>query len=248
MAGDRISEAYEGKLSKIMQENSKKRIDWFCDQINENNILDIGCSQGILPILLGRKGLTVTGIDNDEESINYAEDMLSKENDDVKNKVNFICDDFLEYDFSDKKFAVIVMGEVLEHLDEPLVFLQKASSLLMTEGKFIVSVPFGINRHPDHKRTYYFYNFYKQVNQYFSVEEVIYMGKWIAFKAVSKNNLETKALLINENTFKNYENAVYNLDLYYEKEKNDLKEKNESLSDKNKKIDSKNKDLQKKEE
>ena len=141
MAGDRISEAYEGKISEGAQVSSKKRIDWFCDQISENNILDIGCSQGILPILLGRKGLIVTGIDNDEESINYAKDMLSKENDDVKYKVKFICDDFLEYDFGDKKFAVIVMGEVLEHLDEPLVFLKKASSLLMPEGKFIVSVP-----------------------------------------------------------------------------------------------------------
>ena len=243
MAGDRISEAYEGKISEGAQVSSKKRIDWFCDQISENNILDIGCSQGILPILLGRKGLIVTGIDNDEESINYAKDMLSKENDDVKYKVKFICDDFLEYDFGDKKFAVIVMGEVLEHLDEPLVFLKKASSLLMPEGKFIVSVPFGINRHPDHKRTYYFYNFYKQVNQYFSVEEVIYMGKWIAFKAVSKNNNNAKAITLDDSIFQEYENAVLDLDVIRETEKNELKDKLVNSYEYNKSLKEEKKDL-----
>jgi len=41
MTGDRISEAYNGKLSKIMKENSQRRIDWFCDKVKGENVLDI---------------------------------------------------------------------------------------------------------------------------------------------------------------------------------------------------------------
>ena len=236
MAGDRISEAYEGKLSKIMQQNAKKRMDWFCDQINCTNVLDIGCSQGILPVLLGRKGINVIGVDNDQDSIAYAEELLSKESEQVQKCVKFICDDFLKLDFGDKKFNTIVMGEVLEHLENPLDFLKKASELLDANGELIVSVPFGINRHPDHKRTYYFYNFYSQVNQYFKVYDAIYMGKWVAFKAASQENDNISPLEINEDTFCQFEKAVSFLDEYYEKEKNTLKEKNNELLTTNNKL------------
>ena len=246
MAGDRISEAYEGKIGENAQNSSKKRIDWFCEQINKKNVLDVGCSQGILPVLLGRKGICVTGIDNDEKSIEYARDLLSKESSDVKNNVNFICNDFLKYDFNGNKFDTIVMGEVLEHLENPLDFLNKASLLLKKEGQFIVSVPFGINRHPDHKRTYYFYNFYNQVNEYFCVEEVIYMGKWIAFKAASKENPNKKMIKFDEKILDEFESAVIQLDKIREIEKNEIKTKLANTYEYNKTLKQNKAELEKK--
>lgn len=224
MAGDRISEAYEGKLSEAMHTNSRKRIDWFCDNVTGQNILDIGCSQGILPILLGKKGCSVVGIDNDKDSIAYALNALKSEDISVQERVEFICGDFLEHDFGDSKFDTIVMGEVMEHLFNPLLFLKKATELLKDDGLFVVSVPFGINRHPDHKRTYYFYDFYNQVNAYFCVEKVIFMGKWIAIKAVSKEN-SLKMPIQLDTMYPRLENAIYTLEEILEKERNDLKSK-----------------------
>ena len=225
MAGDRISEAYEGKINENAQQSSKMRIDWFSRCIKGEDILDIGCSQGILPILLGRKGKKVVGIDNDYESIDYAINSLEKEEKYVRENVSFICDDFIQRDFNGHKFDTIVLGEVLEHLFNPMLVLEKAAMLLKDDGLIIVSVPFGINRHPDHKRTYYFIELYNQVDKHFCVENVNFMGKWIAMLATSKSNANKQKLDINSTILMRFEEAVYNLDEIREGEKNEIKNK-----------------------
>lgn len=54
---DKIAESYEGIMGGFSQKKSKKRIDWICAQVQGNTVLDIGCSQGICEVLLGRRGL-----------------------------------------------------------------------------------------------------------------------------------------------------------------------------------------------
>ena len=241
MTGDRISEAYNGKLSKIMKENSQRRIDWFCDKVKGENVLDIGCSQGILPILLGRKNKNVIGIDNDINAINYALEEQKSEEQSVKEKVRFICDDFLTHDF-EEKFDTVIMGEILEHLFNPQLFLKKASVLLKEDGVFLASVPFGINRYPDHKRTYYFYNFYNQINEFFKVQRVIFMGKWIAVIAYSKKSDISEQDGMEKDFLEEYENAVYFLEESWEKK---LKQEQESFNEKIEQLNNFNGELNK---
>ena len=54
MAGDRIWEAYSGKLGNTMMKSSKGRIDWICSKVEGSYVLDVGCSQGISSIILAK--------------------------------------------------------------------------------------------------------------------------------------------------------------------------------------------------
>ena len=224
MAGDRISEAYEGKLSEAMKINSQKRIDWTCSMIHGQHVLDIGCSQGILAVLAGRNGKTVLGIDNDDEAIKYALNMLENEEDSIKHSVNFVCADFLNYDFCEQRFDTIVIGEVLEHLYKPELFIEKISELLTPDGVVIASVPFGINRHPDHKKTYYFLDLFYELNRFLKVYDVFYMGKWVAMLATQQKNEVKQALSLDEKTWVSFENAVGYLEENWEKDKLSIKQ------------------------
>jgi 2-polyprenyl-3-methyl-5-hydroxy-6-metoxy-1,4-benzoquinol methylase len=62
--------------------------------------------------------------------------------------------DFLEYSTSER-YDVIVMGEVLEHVETPTEFLKKAHYLLKTDGELFVST--AINS-PDPDHIYQFHN------------------------------------------------------------------------------------------
>ncbi len=64
MNDDRISEVYRGEIwAEPAQDRARRRINWMCSSAIGDKVLDIGTSQGIAAILLGREGFTVTGVD-----------------------------------------------------------------------------------------------------------------------------------------------------------------------------------------
>ncbi len=180
MAGDRISEAYLGQLSERMKHNSRERINWILNRISGNNVLDVGCSQGIIEYSV-ENVKKILGIDNNPEAIEYAKKILKgRKNTDCE--VAFITGDFLAYDFGEVIFDCIIMCEVLEHLYSPELFIEKAYSLL-NGGQFIVTVPFGINRHPDHKQTFYADEIVDMIADRFYIREIAFVGNCIAIDA-----------------------------------------------------------------
>ncbi len=55
MNDDRISEVYKGEIwTDALQNRARRRIHWMCSQVVGDSVVDIGCSQGIASILLGR--------------------------------------------------------------------------------------------------------------------------------------------------------------------------------------------------
>lgn len=56
----------------------------------------------------------------------------------LSDKCNVIQKDFFEYDVHDK-FDCIVMGEVLEHVEQPFLMLKKIYELLTKDGKAFIS-------------------------------------------------------------------------------------------------------------
>lgn len=199
---DRIYEGYHGGLGALSQENSQKRIDWICECVKGKRVLDIGCSQGICEILLSRKGKTIIGIDCDEDAIEFAKNTLKEENEEVRNRVRFLQMDFLDEEYPDdlpRIFDTVLLTEVLEHLHFPIKMVEKAAALLKENGEMIVTVPFGVNDHPDHKQTFYINRIIDILSPYVCIENVNFMGRWIGFvckKSVSKIAPETKKLML----------------------------------------------------
>lgn len=178
---DRIYDAYMGEMGEEFQQKTKERIHWICDHAVGKSVLDVGCSQGIGSILLGRRGFSVCGMDVNEQAIYFAQNLLNEESETTQKNVIFRCDDFIEYAIGKVKADTVIFGEVLEHLTRPDLFIVKAYQVLNESGTLIITVPFGINDDPDHKQTFYFSRLYRMIFKYFTVETVKVFGKWIGF-------------------------------------------------------------------
>lgn len=181
---DRIMDAYYGKMGEEFMRKTQQRVHWVCAQTRGRRVLDVGCSQGIVPILLGREGRDVLGLDPDEQAIEVAKAYLASGPAHASANVDFVVGDFIRHDFGDRKFDAVVMSEVLEHLVDPVPFIERAAALLEPSGRLVVTVPFGINDFIDHKRTYYLTEPYQLLSRWFHIETVQLFGRWIGFAGV----------------------------------------------------------------
>jgi SAM-dependent methyltransferase len=93
--------------------------------LSGNKILDIGCYDGFL----------LSHIDA-AEKFGIDVEVLKKYPD-----IQYIEGDFMRYDFKDKEFDRIFAFDVLEHVREDRIFLEKIIQLLSTEGMAILSTP-----------------------------------------------------------------------------------------------------------
>ncbi len=104
---DRIAEAYEGSMGERFMLRLQERVGWICDRAGIGAVLDVGCSQGTCPLLLGRGGAEVTGIDIDTEAIRYATGKLLEEPVEVQARVRYLCADFLAVDLPENHFDAV---------------------------------------------------------------------------------------------------------------------------------------------
>lgn len=105
--------------------------------VSSLHLLDVGCGNASqLAIPLARLGYDVTGIDLHEDSIAEA----IKNSSDLDN-VRFICGAVGELERND--FDVIILSEVLEHVDDPKLLLETSLTRMRPDGLVIVTVPNG---------------------------------------------------------------------------------------------------------
>ena len=128
---------------KILHQIKSHRMSYILDQINNRNIrnlkiLDVGCGGGIICEPLSRLGAKVTGIDFAPNNI-IAAKIHSKKN---KLKINYINKD-IEKAKLEEKFDIILMFEVLEHLDNWKKTIKNIKKNLNKNGLIIIST---INR------------------------------------------------------------------------------------------------------
>ena len=128
---------------KILHQIKSHRMTYILDQIGNRDIkklriLDVGCGGGIICEPLARLGAKVTGIDFAPNNISAAK-IHSKKN---KLKINYIHKD-VEKSKLDGKFDLILMFEVLEHLDDWKKTIKKIKKNLNKNGIIIIST---INR------------------------------------------------------------------------------------------------------
>ena len=180
---DRVAEAYYGLMGPKFMRDTQNRIHWICRQIEGKHVLDVGCSQGIVPILLAREGLKVIGIDSSPKAIDEANHYLGIEPKQVRKNVSFVNSDFLSWDFHGLKVDTVVMSEVLEHLTRPNCFIEAAARILANRGRLIVTVPFGINDFIDHKHTFYILKPLRLISKHFDFVDIEVLGNWLGVVA-----------------------------------------------------------------
>ena len=128
---------------KILHDIQPIRMKYILEALNKKNlsntqVLDIGCGGGIVSEGLSKIGATVTGIDFVKENINVAKMHAKKKN----LKINYFVKDF-EKEKITYKYDVIIILEVLEHLNNWEKFIKKIKLSLKKNGTLIIST---INR------------------------------------------------------------------------------------------------------
>ncbi|WP_085705839.1 glycosyltransferase [Pseudomonas sp. B8(2017)] len=181
---DRVMEAYYGKLGEQFMRETQSRIHWICAQVKGRRILDVGCSQGIVPLLLAREGCQVTGVDTSPQAIEEAKGYLSAEPAHIQQNVTYINSDFLALDTLEVEPDTVVISEVLEHLVRPELFIEKAHDLLKQGGRLVITVPFGVNDFIDHKHTFYLMEPFRLLAEHLQIIDVKMLGKWLGIVAV----------------------------------------------------------------
>ena len=98
-------------------------------------VLDVGCATGYLARALAERGCTVSGVEFDAEAAEEARPHLER----------LVIGDLETMDlaeaFGEDRFDVIVFGDVLEHLRDPLPVLRGARALLADRGSVVASIP-----------------------------------------------------------------------------------------------------------
>ena len=183
---DQIYDVYYGnKRGNWSQEIARRRIDFIVDNCLGPSVLDVGCSQGVSSILLGKKGLEVIGLDKSKLVINKANDFLKNEPKYIQNRVKFINLDFNEYK-PNKKFNTIILGELIEHIDDPEKLIINTKNIIQENGRVIITTPFGYLPHPGHKQIFTLSSFVKLIDKYYTPEQLFIRDNYIYFIGVNK--------------------------------------------------------------
>ena len=129
-----------GELSSLHKINPA-RFQYIEEQIkkhfNKTNIisaLDIGCGGGLISEPLAQLGVNVTAIDASEKSIKIAKTHAKKQ----KLKIDYKCS-LIEDMPKSKKYDVITALEIIEHIDNPEIFIKNCKKLLKPNGILIIS-------------------------------------------------------------------------------------------------------------
>ena len=133
---------------KILHTLTPLRIKYIKDMLNNKTskkidnrkmkILDLGCGGGIVCEPLARIGFDVTGIDFVKSNIDIAKNHAQKS----KLKIKYFHKNISSLNLN-KKYDVILLLEVLEHLDDWQNIINILNKNLKSQGKLIIST---INR------------------------------------------------------------------------------------------------------
>ena len=98
------------------------------------NILDIGCGGGLISVPMKILGANVVGIDASLKNINIAKTHSKKNN----LKIKYICSSPEKLKIN-KKFDVLLMLEIVEHVDDINLFVKKSSKFLKKNGLMFIA-------------------------------------------------------------------------------------------------------------
>lgn len=109
---------------KVIMGNAEKNKDL--------KILEVGSGLGYFTYAMCKAGYNVTGVDISQEAVNKANEKYGD---------NYICFDIMKANDASAKYDIIVLTEVIEHINDPIPFFQKLLFLLKKNGQIILTTP-----------------------------------------------------------------------------------------------------------
>lgn len=108
-----------------------KRVNLILQNKSKGNALDIGSSTGTFLSILQDKGWDVLGIEPSRKSADIAN----------KKGINTLNKSFENVKLIKGSYDVVILNHILEHVDNPQKFIEKARELLKKDGIILIDVP-----------------------------------------------------------------------------------------------------------
>jgi 2-polyprenyl-3-methyl-5-hydroxy-6-metoxy-1,4-benzoquinol methylase len=102
--------------------------------LRPNSILDVGCAQGTLALLLAEAGYKVVANDIRVDFLEYAKSRYEH------GDIEFVAGNVFEVQLT-QRFDLVFANQIIEHLVYPTEFLRQLSDLLNPGGHVIVTTP-----------------------------------------------------------------------------------------------------------
>ena len=139
---ERVSQAYLDVLDRgPADDRLRRRIDWVAGQAQGPRVLDVGCYDGILELLLGRRGIAVTRVDADREALEFTRELLANEPDDVRGRVELVHGELIRPGVVGGLFDTVILGKVPHGIDELGALLDKCLENLEQKGRLVFTIP-----------------------------------------------------------------------------------------------------------
>ena len=179
---DRVSQVYLGLVDwGPMGDVLRRRVDWMAEQVQGPKVLDVGCSEGILEVLLARRGIDVAGVEVNPDALEFANELLAKEPEEVRSRATLIQGDFISERPVTGHFDTVVLGEILEHLHDPGPLLERSLEHLRPGGLLVITTPFGLHPHEDHHQTFYLTDLIDALKPRLALEHISVEDSYIRF-------------------------------------------------------------------
>jgi SAM-dependent methyltransferase len=149
-----------------------------CSQAQGEDVLDVGCSQGIAALLLAREGRSVTGVDRELEALEFARGRLLAEEAAVQERTHFLLGEAGSLPFEDASFDTVLLGEVLEHQVQVRPPLDEALRVLRPGGRLVITVPYGEHEHHDHKEPLYLGDLLDILGTGYAIDTVVLVDRY----------------------------------------------------------------------
>jgi len=98
-------------------------------------VLEVGCSTGYMSQFMKGRNCAVTGVEVDADAARYAADYCEEVHVLDLNSPEWITR------FSENRFEVVLLGDVLEHLVNPARVLSQTRKILSPNGSLVISLP-----------------------------------------------------------------------------------------------------------
>jgi 2-polyprenyl-3-methyl-5-hydroxy-6-metoxy-1,4-benzoquinol methylase len=132
-----MQEMWDPTIAPQIWNQYHNQLDLYCGLAAERgrlDILDVGCAQGTLALLLAERGHRVCAMDIRQQFLDYAASRHEK------GEIRFICGNALDAT-PDKQFDLVFANQVIEHLVYPGQLVGRLASWLKPRGRLVVTTP-----------------------------------------------------------------------------------------------------------
>lgn len=156
-------------------------LNWYAQRVIEKyppnlKVLDLGLGHGIVANILSKYFSDYLVLDGSEDIINK----YKNEHPDSKARIQ---QTFFEDFKSDEQYDLIVMGFILEHVDNPLKILALYKKFLSDDGKIIIAVP---NAEAMNRRIGYYANLLDDLHKLSDMDRLFGHKRYFDIQSIKK--------------------------------------------------------------